>query len=1025
MTMKKQAWTAILLWMALFSFTLSAQGTGGTTTDLTVTKDGETTETLISGSYKIESSGTYHFTGTYNGTLTAEEGSSEGKAVISVETSEEVTIILENVTITLTGNQQCPLSARNATGTVIVQLKGSNTLTSGDQCPALWAPQTSGGTLIIMNSSGTRSEVGSLTATGGEYAAGIGGGNQCDGGTITIKGGTIEAKGGKYAAGIGGGKDGDGGKITISGGTTNVTATGNYGGAGIGGGDSGAGGTITITGEDTKVTATGSHGGAGIGGGYLGNGGKITIKGGTIKAKGGSNGAGIGVGYYGNGGTITITGGEVTATNGFNITTGTPDINGNTVIVGPGATVKKDENGTYQVQYNDYANGFVFSNNAAEVTMKGTATLLADMTINAGQTLIIPEDASLTIEENVTLTNNGAITNNGTIYKRGAIKGTINPENSRIIDQTKLIESMITITPATYTYDGTPHTPDVTVKFSSTTYDASNYILEYTNNIKAAESTADNPPTVTVTPTQTGRLYGNPVVQEFTINKATTTIADFTASGKTYDGSPINITAPAVTGDGLPNGTTVTLSYKEKDAADDTYTADAPKNAGSYTVKASYEGDDNHLAATDVTANFTIQKATPPHEAPTGLTATYGETLDDVELPAGWTWSDETTTSVGDVGTNKFTVNLDTENYDGESTVEVSITVTQANATLSFAQPTLTITQGNAVPANELTKPEDCTVNYTSSEPTVATVDAATGMVTVVGVGTTTITAMAQGNYTGSASYTLTVNSYIPPYIPPTPDPDPIYYTVTIPTEVAGAIIHGGGTHEVEEYTYCSFRIELDPNGNGEYPTVTKGYWWDTLTPDGQGNYSVYVTGNTQITIGEVPTNSYDYYQVTLQADSVAEAENQYWSGDYIEVTGASPLRAAEEASLSYQAPFGTTVTLRPIETERRKFLQWEDGSKQKERTLTLRDDQEVKALWQRISPTGIEAIAAGSVIRGERGQLYIEVPEACDVTLYTYGGVPVRVARLAAGANRLSNLNAGLYLVKIGAAQAVPVRIR
>ena len=40
-------------------------------------------------------------------------------------------------------------------------------------------------------------------------------------------------------------------------------------------------------------------------------------------------------------------------------------------------------------------------------------------------------------------------------------------------------------------------------------------------------------------------------------------------------------------------------------------------------------------------------------------------------------------------------------------------------------------------------------------------------------------------------------------------------------------------------------------------------------------------------------------------------------------------------------------------------------------------------------------------------------------------GGVPVRVARLAAGANRLANLNAGLYLVKIGAAPAVPVRVR
>ena len=56
---------------------------------------------------------------------------------------------------------------------------------------------------------------------------------------------------------------------------------------------------------------------------------------------------------------------------------------------------------------------------------------------------------------------------------------------------------------------------------------------------------------------------------------------------------------------------------------------------------------------------------------------------------------------------------------------------------------------------------------------------------------------------------------------------------------------------------------------------------------------------------------------------------------------------------------------------------------------------------------------------------LCVELPEACDETLYTYGGVPVRVARLAAGANRLAHLNAGLYLVKIGGAPAVPVWVR
>ena len=72
-----------------------------------------------------------------------------------------------------------------------------------------------------------------------------------------------------------------------------------------------------------------------------------------------------------------------------------------------------------------------------------------------------------------------------------------------------------------------------------------------------------------------------------------------------------------------------------------------------------------------------------------------------------------------------------------------------------------------------------------------------------------------------------------------------------------------------------------------------------------------------------------------------------------------------------------------------------------------------------------MEAIATNSVIRGERGQLYIEVPAPCDVVIYNYNGVPVRVAHLTEGANRIHSLNAGLYLVRIGGAPAVPVRVR
>ncbi len=157
---------------------------------------------------------------------------------------------------------------------------------------------------------------GALTATGGIYGAGIGGGSMKNCGEVVINGGTITAVGTEGGAGIGGGHySGDGGTVTINGGTVTAIAgniTGDYGdpGAGIGGGGYyGDGGTVTITGG--TVTAIGGNkyrkgsyeyldiweGGAGIGGGSVGGeGGTVVITGGSVKVTKGYRADGIGGG---------------------------------------------------------------------------------------------------------------------------------------------------------------------------------------------------------------------------------------------------------------------------------------------------------------------------------------------------------------------------------------------------------------------------------------------------------------------------------------------------------------------------------------------------------------------------------------------------------------------------------------------------------------------------------------------------------------------------------------------------------
>ena len=144
------------------------------------------------------------------------------------------------------------------------------------------------------------------TATNEKAAIKIGG----SGTTLTITGsGSLTAQGGQSAAGIGTDRNGTGGNIVINGGT--VTATGSGGGAGIGTGETYKStnkcGTITINGG--TVTATGVGYAAGIGTGYAygktNTCGAITINGGTVNATGGYYAAGIGTGYASHGGNNT------------------------------------------------------------------------------------------------------------------------------------------------------------------------------------------------------------------------------------------------------------------------------------------------------------------------------------------------------------------------------------------------------------------------------------------------------------------------------------------------------------------------------------------------------------------------------------------------------------------------------------------------------------------------------------------------------------------------------------------------
>ena len=223
--------------------------------------------------------------------------STENTLTIKAESGQTANVTLSGANIDVSGKGKAAVST-NGEGNVSIELNGDNTLKSGKGHAGL--EKKNGGKLTIAD----EDKNGKLTAEGGKYGAGIGGGDQGAGSGITITGGEIKATGGQYGAGIGGGK-GDGSDITISGGEVN--ATGGTSGAGIGGGYNGNGSDITIT--DGEVNATGGKYGAGIGGGEYGIGKDIIITGGEVNATGGRFSAGIGGGLDARGsGDVTVSG---------------------------------------------------------------------------------------------------------------------------------------------------------------------------------------------------------------------------------------------------------------------------------------------------------------------------------------------------------------------------------------------------------------------------------------------------------------------------------------------------------------------------------------------------------------------------------------------------------------------------------------------------------------------------------------------------------------------------------------------
>jgi hypothetical protein len=192
---------------------------------------------------------------------------------VQISIADGAIVTLKGAQINGTNNESYKFAGITCEGSATIILEGTNTVKGFyDEYPGISVP--SGETLTIQGT-------GSLDASSNGWGAGIGGcynynnesNRNC--GNITINGGTVTAAGGQNAAGIGSGFKASCGNITISGGT--VTATGGSCAAGIGGGLSASCGNITITSGVTSVEATKDGSAESIGAGEDGTCGTVTI----------------------------------------------------------------------------------------------------------------------------------------------------------------------------------------------------------------------------------------------------------------------------------------------------------------------------------------------------------------------------------------------------------------------------------------------------------------------------------------------------------------------------------------------------------------------------------------------------------------------------------------------------------------------------------------------------------------------------------------------------------------------------
>ncbi len=958
----------------------------------------------------------------WNNILTADEGDCPGHTFTG--TAQRARIYVES------GAHDVTFSGLNITDSAMVgiapgvtmnlTIEGTNTISAAINRAGIYVP---------VDAALTIDGAGSLDVSGSGDGAGIGGAvyapdeSGSDGnpncGTVEINGGTVTATGGSTAAGIGGGIDtegnpGNGGNVTINSGT--VTATGGrdqngyFGGAGIGGGSGdtagGSGGTLTINGGHVTLTAgnSTSYGfGQGTGsapGGtceltltdasYLAEGttldpnGKYTINGDPtedmivvpelvytgevldtsgIKIDDSKTGTGT---YFGQ--TFTVNAskdgwvlqdlGEVKEAGEYTATfkKGDKEISKTFTVAQSGTQfvedgVVKTFNG--ETQTDTFTAGDTITVKATPtatgtVPQKAAARLRADptegqMVVYVGTTQVsVPankgEDGSYTMEVSAAdvLTKGQA----GQDDKYTLIVKFV--ENTNMAGAEAQVEITITPNPLTAdmvilsaesgTYSGTEQKPTVTVTGLT---EGTDYEITYTGNFTSAGEH-------TLTVTGKG-IYRGTVEKTYTIGKATPTIKwESWEVTVTYTGQPADV-KPVIT---LVNGEKYTgeIHYSWLGVADSLI---LPTDAGSYGgVKASIPEQDNYnTAITQIILTLRIDPA--DQTAPAAPTADEENikdtsiTLDTIENAEykrdDGEWQESPTfTGLEPNQAYTFYARLKEDDNHNASPSSAGTSITTRKAMLENASVTIT---GTYTYTGAAIVPEagnvEVVLNGTKIDSDQYTISASNNINAGVGKATLTVTATETGNYSGSVSSTFTI---APATLTIKANDQTITYGGSIATgtdQVTPAGLVGGDTLESVTLEASSSDV---PGGNITPSSVVIKRGGEDVT----ANYNItYQPGTLTISYMDAPGLQYndsdkkDYYNRDVAVKAVSADGHTY--------TVSDTLGGDYKPSYTISAQEGTVT----------KTLYFKDEAGH------MSDGVEVSVKFDRMPPTGEIAVGA------------------------------------------------------------------